>query len=339
MYALSSTPSVAPAAFQDSTDGFCSSDSKPAPSTDCNVANCPTLAPSRDSCEYVRHDATGPSGSRSASAGLVDASENTAGRLGDGLAWTTVPGDTEPWYQIDMLHTAKVGGIVIDDGRRGPFWDTRVTRLSVSVSADALRFEPVPGALFERSAEAGPGLPTESSFRFGMPILARAVRVYVLSWNGNAAPSMRLGLLLCSQFIFSASLTPCSATCGDGVQAIVFRCVRAGTPALPAAPSDCSSTAVPPNRQTEACNARECPQQYSYIASIWSGCSATCGVAFRSRRVDCTRNFQVVSVAECEALLPPAPTNSERCYELPACVEPTEFAYEVSYWMIQAITI
>ena len=90
------------------------------------------------------------------------------------------------------------------------------------------------------------------------------MRVYVLSWKGDASPSMRMGLLLCSRFVYAAALTRCSATCGDGVRAVVFRCARASEvgAALPAAPSDCSSMAAPPNGQTEACNLRECVRQY-----------------------------------------------------------------------------
>jgi hypothetical protein len=99
-----------------------------------------------------------------------------------------------------------------------------------------------------------------------------------------------------------SGLTPCTETCGTGVQvASDLRCVLPnGTEGTL---NDCPG--LPPSL-TQECNTDPCPEFY-YFTGTYDGCSVTCGIGMQTRVVECRRvdNDTVVEDAMCTEAKPP----------------------------------
>ena len=99
----------------------------------------------------------------------------------------------------------------------------------------------------------------------------------------------------------AAAWSRCSTTCGAGTIVRVVRCVSASTGAV-AAESECSD---PKPSLTSACTTAACMTS-SWVASVWGGCSVSCGVGAQSRNVTCQSNSgATLGLLQCLSPMPP----------------------------------
>ncbi|XP_068784665.1 A disintegrin and metalloproteinase with thrombospondin motifs 12 [Struthio camelus] len=99
--------------------------------------------------------------------------------------------------------------------------------------------------------------------------------------------------------------TPCSVTCGRGVQRQVSHCMRKGSGAIKNSFCD---PATQPNGRQKNCYEKDCPPRW--WAGEWQKCSTTCGPTGQKKRtVLCIQTVgsdeQALAVTECQHLLKP----------------------------------
>lgn len=81
------------------------------------------------------------------------------------------------------------------------------------------------------------------------------------------------------------SLTPCSRTCGGGLQIGKFKCVELGEKDREVSPVHCSGS--PPPSRRRRCGGVPCPPRWR--AAAWGPCPV-CGPAQRTRIVGCVQD-------------------------------------------------
>ncbi|XP_028407987.1 A disintegrin and metalloproteinase with thrombospondin motifs 9-like [Dendronephthya gigantea] len=89
---------------------------------------------------------------------------------------------------------------------------------------------------------------------------------------------------------FITSVSPCSTTCGSGVQSRMVICVDANERQAPS--KNCNPEVKPPKLVT--CENRECLPQWT--TGYWSECSKSCGEGVQRRTVTCPVNDKNTSV-------------------------------------------
>nr|XP_003198947.4 ADAMTS-like protein 3 [Danio rerio] len=111
----------------------------------------------------------------------------------------------------------------------------------------------------------------------------------------------------------------CSSSCGNrGTQMKKIKCVSSeGRESSHAA----CHYLPKPSSQTRPCNLLHCPP--SWVSTVWSRCSSSCGRGFRERRVSCQQveasgSVKVLPSSECEGS--PRPEDRQECSSQ-ACVE------------------
>ncbi|XP_016369460.1 ADAMTS-like protein 3 [Sinocyclocheilus rhinocerous] len=111
----------------------------------------------------------------------------------------------------------------------------------------------------------------------------------------------------------------CSASCGNrGTQMRKVRCLTSEGQEMPH--SVCHHLPKPIS-QPRPCNLLDCPP--SWVSTVWSRCSSSCGRGFRERRVSCQQveasgSVRVLSSTACEGS--PRPEDREECSSH-TCVE------------------
>ncbi|KTG45225.1 hypothetical protein cypCar_00017992 [Cyprinus carpio] len=111
----------------------------------------------------------------------------------------------------------------------------------------------------------------------------------------------------------------CSASCGNrGTQMRKVRCLTSEGQEMPH--SVCHHLPKPIS-QPRPCNLLDCPP--SWVSTVWSRCSSSCGRGFRERRVSCQQveasgSVRVLSRTACEGS--PRPEDREECSSH-VCVE------------------
>ncbi|XP_050971241.1 ADAMTS-like protein 3 [Labeo rohita] len=111
----------------------------------------------------------------------------------------------------------------------------------------------------------------------------------------------------------------CSASCGNrGTQMKKVQCLTSEGQEMPR--SVCHHLSKPIS-QPRPCNLLDCPP--SWVSTVWSRCSSSCGRGFRERRVSCQQveasgSVRVLSSTACEGS--PRPEDREECSSH-ACVE------------------
>ncbi|KAG7473028.1 ADAMTS 3 [Solea senegalensis] len=112
--------------------------------------------------------------------------------------------------------------------------------------------------------------------------------------------------------------TACSVTCAGGKQTAVVKCVNRKK-GDEVDDSFCDSSSRPPV-MIRICNPEPCPP--SWEVTVWTSCSASCGVGIQTRSVFCMRfmsieqqDIQSVSEEECKEFKPPIlqPCNQVDC--------------------------
>ncbi|XP_028812367.1 ADAMTS-like protein 3 isoform X3 [Denticeps clupeoides] len=99
-----------------------------------------------------------------------------------------------------------------------------------------------------------------------------------------------------------AEWTTCTARCGNrGTQTMKLRCISPDGVEVP--PSTCQHLPRPVT-SPRACNFHDCPA--SWVTTVWSKCSTSCGLGFRQRQVSC----QQIEAAGTARLLPPSACRS-----------------------------
>ncbi|XP_030650096.1 ADAMTS-like protein 3 [Chanos chanos] len=104
----------------------------------------------------------------------------------------------------------------------------------------------------------------------------------------------------------------CSASCGNrGTQSRIVRCLSPEGQEAP--PSSCHHLPRPVS-SSQACNIQDCPP--SWLSTVWSKCSSSCGHGFRQRRVSCQQveasgSLRVLPNAACGHT--PRPEDHEEC--------------------------
>ncbi|KAG5270363.1 hypothetical protein AALO_G00191800 [Alosa alosa] len=117
----------------------------------------------------------------------------------------------------------------------------------------------------------------------------------------------------------------CSATCGSrGTQTRRLRCISPEDREVP--PSTCHHLARPVT-SPQACNVKDCPA--SWVATVWSRCSSTCGRGFRQRQVSCQ---QVEAVGTVRILPPSSCVASARPVDREDCATDTCAEWVTSPW-------
>ncbi|XP_022525237.2 ADAMTS-like protein 3 isoform X1 [Astyanax mexicanus] len=111
----------------------------------------------------------------------------------------------------------------------------------------------------------------------------------------------------------------CSASCGNrGSQIRKVRCV--GADGQETQPSSCQNRPRPASLP-RPCNLNHCPP--SWVSTVWSKCSSSCGRGVRQRQVSCQRleasgSMRVLPSSECEGS--PRPEENQECVS-DACAE------------------
>ncbi|CAL8246654.1 unnamed protein product [Lota lota] len=131
-------------------------------------------------------------------------------------------------------------------------------------------------------------------------------RVLMASHSGTSV-IIRPGDVLRIEFVWHlGDWTVCSASCGDqGRRVRRARCVSpGGREVSPAMCHHLPRPVAPP----VGCNIRDCPP--SWVVSVWSKCSVTCGEGWRRRQVSCKRllasgGASTLPAAACEGVEPP----------------------------------
>lgn len=111
------------------------------------------------------------------------------------------------------------------------------------------------------------------------------------------------------------SFTPCSRTCGGGLQIGKFKCVEVGLKEdKEVSPVHCTG-AAPPSRRRR-CSGAPCPPRWR--AAAWGPCPV-CGPAHRTRIVGCVQDHArgIIKISDQKCPLP-MPPSSERC-NVPNC--------------------
>ncbi|CAD5226716.1 unnamed protein product [Bursaphelenchus xylophilus] len=110
--------------------------------------------------------------------------------------------------------------------------------------------------------------------------------------------------------------SPCSASCGSGIRSRTVECVFKEQ-VVDA--SFCSEQ--PPKQQQQNCTLLPCSEWRTHP---WSRCSKSCGSGMQSRKVECTRDGNVVNNNECSGTKPRTEKacNREECE--PPNVQPNE---------------
>uniref|UniRef100_A0A3B3QZ72 Ig-like domain-containing protein n=1 Tax=Paramormyrops kingsleyae TaxID=1676925 RepID=A0A3B3QZ72_9TELE len=107
--------------------------------------------------------------------------------------------------------------------------------------------------------------------------------------------------------------TACSATCGSaGTRSWKAHCVGPG--GEEASPSACHHLPRPEKRP-QPCNVQDCPP--SWGATLWSGCSNSCGGGTRRRQVSCQQlssSGRVTTLADSACSGTPRPLHVEGCH-------------------------
>ncbi|XP_034949206.1 thrombospondin type-1 domain-containing protein 4 [Chelonus insularis] len=83
-------------------------------------------------------------------------------------------------------------------------------------------------------------------------------------------------------------LSPCSKTCGGGVQSTIIKCVREDKD-NPVPDRRCRKVEKPPTPPPLQCNDHSCPPRWR--ADAWSECSVTCGSGVKTRRLECVQDL------------------------------------------------
>ncbi|XP_077998788.1 uncharacterized protein LOC144451758 [Glandiceps talaboti] len=112
----------------------------------------------------------------------------------------------------------------------------------------------------------------------------------------------------------------CSATCGTAFRTRTVNCVTIGTSEVVDS-SNCAAQGLEQPSSTELCTVPLCPS-YTFIVGEWSSCSATCGISFRARSVECKEQTTDVTVEDalCLGVNLVKPDTQEACV-VPSCVE------------------
>ncbi|XP_062372046.1 ADAMTS-like protein 1 [Sardina pilchardus] len=107
--------------------------------------------------------------------------------------------------------------------------------------------------------------------------------------------------------------TDCSETCGGGMQEAVVICLNKQTREA-SEEKLCVESRRPP-QLVQTCNKEACPPRWEM--SLWSSCSATCGVGLRTRAVTCTlrpaRGSNRTEALRDEECRPPKPIPVQAC--------------------------
>ncbi|XP_037091736.1 A disintegrin and metalloproteinase with thrombospondin motifs 9-like isoform X1 [Pollicipes pollicipes] len=111
--------------------------------------------------------------------------------------------------------------------------------------------------------------------------------------------------------------SPCSRTCGGGVQNRSAVCVTSSN--QPLADSRCNQAE---RRLTRPCGSAECP---GWRVGNWSACSKTCGAGQRLRPYWCARGDSYVAQSYCDPTL--APSQTQPC-EMAACAQWRALAWD-----------
>ncbi|XP_011434412.3 A disintegrin and metalloproteinase with thrombospondin motifs 9 isoform X1 [Magallana gigas] len=99
----------------------------------------------------------------------------------------------------------------------------------------------------------------------------------------------------------------CTKSCGGGFQERVGQCMDYRQNELP--DSECDNTGKVMIRK---CNEQPCPEWH---ASVWNGCSHTCGTGIRHRKINCYQGKTKVPEKECDRSS--RPSNMEVCNQGP----------------------
>ncbi|XP_026742771.1 ADAMTS-like protein 4 isoform X2 [Trichoplusia ni] len=115
------------------------------------------------------------------------------------------------------------------------------------------------------------------------------------------------------------SYSPCTRSCGGGIQLGKYRCVDLTANDHEVPSSHCFGTAPPPRRRR--CGGSSCPPRWR--AAAWSQCPK-CGPATKTRIVGCvqdhSKGITKISDQKCPA---PKPTTTETC-DIPDCKSGSE---------------
>ncbi|XP_078339581.1 A disintegrin and metalloproteinase with thrombospondin motifs 9-like isoform X1 [Crassostrea virginica] len=95
----------------------------------------------------------------------------------------------------------------------------------------------------------------------------------------------------------------CTKSCGGGFQERVGQCMDYRQNELPDSECDDSGKVM-----IQKCNEQPCPEWH---ASVWNGCSHTCGTGIRHRKINCYQGKTKVSEKECDRNS--RPSNMEVC--------------------------
>ncbi|KAK0097575.1 hypothetical protein PV326_000993 [Microctonus aethiopoides] len=82
--------------------------------------------------------------------------------------------------------------------------------------------------------------------------------------------------------------SPCSKTCGGGIQNASMKCVREDRGNV-VPDRRCKRIEKPPTPRPLQCNDRPCPPRWR--ADGWSDCSVTCGTGVKTRRIECVQDL------------------------------------------------
>ncbi|XP_011298337.1 ADAMTS-like protein 4 isoform X3 [Fopius arisanus] len=83
-------------------------------------------------------------------------------------------------------------------------------------------------------------------------------------------------------------LTPCTKSCGGGMQSGIFKCVREETQMI-VANGRCRKLVKPDSPRALQCNEHPCPA--GWRADAWTECSVTCGTGVKTRRLECIQHL------------------------------------------------
>uniref|UniRef100_A0AAY4BE05 ADAMTS-like 3 n=1 Tax=Denticeps clupeoides TaxID=299321 RepID=A0AAY4BE05_9TELE len=124
-------------------------------------------------------------------------------------------------------------------------------------------------------------------------LMASRIHTSVTVRTGEILPEFRWRM---------AEWTTCTARCGNrGTQTMKLRCISPDGVEVP--PSTCQHLPRPVT-SPRACNFHDCPA--SWVTTVWSKCSTSCGLGFRQRQVSC----QQIEAAGTARLLPPSACRS-----------------------------
>ncbi|XP_043279992.1 ADAMTS-like protein 4 isoform X2 [Venturia canescens] len=107
--------------------------------------------------------------------------------------------------------------------------------------------------------------------------------------------------------------SPCSKTCGGGLQTSILKCVRLAK-GIPANERRCRNIEKPRIPPPLRCNDRPCPARWK--AKPWSDCSVTCGTGTKTRKLECVQELNAkltMRVAAGACVQPPDLRTVESC--------------------------